>query len=142
MNGAHELAREVGPRDSIGDEPSPIPDGEPLKRLLIREGDRAFFLPTESIQRVTAEGDFVRLHAGGHSYRVRTTMAALHQKLGPNQFLRVNRSAIVNVEHIEEMRIGNHGDYDVLLRDGTCLKLSRLFRKGLRKVGGVFAASH
>ncbi len=128
--------------DSIGDEPISIPEGEPLKRLLIRQGDRAFFLPTGSIQRVTAEGDFVRLHSDEQSYRIRTTMSALHKKLGPDQFLRVNRSAIVNVEHIAELRIGSHGDYDVLLRDGTRLKLSRLFRQGLRRVGGIFAATH
>ncbi len=141
MNG-DGLDREVaGSMDQIDGAPTSIPQGEPLKRLLIREGDRAFFLSADSIQRVTAERDFVWLHSGGHSYRIRATMTALHQKLGPDRFLRVNRSAIVNVEHIAELHIGSHGDYDVVLRDGTRLKLSRFFRQGLRKVGGIFAAT-
>lgn len=139
MNSADELNREeVGPYDSIGDDSTSIPEREPLKRLLIRERDRAFFLSTQSIHWIGAEGDFVRLHAAGQSYRIRATMSALHKKLGPDQFLRVNRSSIVNVDHIAELHIRDHGDYDVLLRDGTLLKLSRLYRQGLQRVGGIF----
>jgi DNA-binding LytR/AlgR family response regulator len=142
LNDANRLDPETIEPGSSGEVPATISNGEPLKRLLIREGDRAFFLPTQSIQRIDAEGDYVRLHVASQSYRIRTTMSGLHKKLPSDQFLRLNRSSIVNVDQIAELQVGDHGDYDVLLRDGTRLKLSRLFRQGLRKVGGVFAAGH
>ena len=142
MNDSNRLDLEPARPGSTGEVPASTSDEQPLKRLLIREGDRAFFLSTQSIQRVEADGDYVRLHAAGQSYRIRTTMSGLQKKLPADQFLRLNRSSIVNVDQIAELVIGDHGDYDVLLRDGTRLKLSRLFRQGLRRVGGIFAAGH
>ncbi len=142
VNAADGLDPEAVASASSDQVPASIPDGEPLKRLLIREGDRAFFLPIQSIQRVEADGDYVHLHAGGQSYRIRSTMSGLQKKLPADQFLRLNRSSIVNVDHIAELHVGDHGDYDVLLRDGARLKLSRLYRRGLRRVGGIFAAGH
>lgn len=109
----------------------------PIKRLLIWEGDRAFFLPAGGIHWIEAEGNFVRLHAGEQVYRIRATMAALNKRLNPEQFLRVNRSSIVNLDHIAELRICEDGTYDVLLRDGTLLKLSRNYREALERLGGI-----
>lgn len=114
---------------------------EPLRRFLIHEGERAFFVPLESVLRMEAEGDFVRLHLAAQTYRVRATLSALQERLPADQFLQVNRSLIVNVDQIAELRARSHGDYDVLLRDGRVVRFSRLYRKGLQKVGGIYRAA-
>ena len=117
----------------------PVPQ-QPLDQLLIALAGRAFFLPTVSIRWIAADDDFVRLHADAQTYRIRATLAALHARLDPVKFLRIHRSAIVNVDFIAELRAISHGDYDVILRDGTVLKLSRSFRNVLQRFGGVFGA--
>ena len=110
-------------------------------RLLIRTGDRAFFLPTETIQWIEADGDFVILHVAGRSHRIRGTLSGLYARLEPSQFLRVHRSAIVNVSFIAEMRLKPDASCLVVLQDGTMLKLSRSFRSILDEFGGLLEAS-
>lgn len=110
-----------------------------LTRLFIRSGERAFFVATEAIRWIQADGDFVRLHTAGESHRVRATLAGLHARLDPRQFLRIHRSAIVNVEWVAELRIAPGGEGRVVLQDGGILRLSRSFRRVLKESGGMFA---
>ncbi len=126
-------------RDQEFDEVMPAPQ-QPLAQLLIAQAGRAFFLPTGSIRWIAADDDFVRLYADDQSYRIGTTLTALHARLGSLKFLRIHRSAIVNVDFIAELQATSHGDYDVILIDGTVLKLSRSFRGVLQRFGGVFGA--
>lgn len=116
-------------------------DREPLQRMLIRNGERAFFLATQSIRWIEADDDFVKLHVAGQSHRIRTTLSSLFDRLSQHQFLRINRSAIVNIEFVAELRLRNGGDYEVILLDGTVLRLSRRCRNSFQKNGVVFGAS-
>ena len=75
------------------------------------------------------------LHAGGHTHILRETMSALENRLPEHQFVRINRSAIVNVEKIRELEAAFHGDYTVVLRDGMRLNLTRGHREALRQLG-------
>ncbi len=111
---------------------------EPLRRFLIRRGDKAFFLATESIRWIEADGDFVRLHTASKSHRIRATLSALYERLNQGQFLRINRSAIVNIDFVAELHLRSGSGYDVVLRDGTVLRFSRIYSDSLRKAGGVF----
>ena len=113
---------------------------EPLSRLLIRHGDRAVLLPAESIVWLEADDDFVRLHLADRSYRIRSTLSGLHDRLDQRRFLRIHRSAIVNADFITELRTQPSGEYNVLLKDGTVLRLSRSFRNALKELGGIFGA--
>ena len=124
--------------DSAG-QSGTFPQGR-LSRLLIRCRDRAFFVATQNIRWIQADDDFVRLHAGPRIHRIRGTLAGLHARLDPRQFLRIHRSALVNVAFIAEIRIRPSGDGEVLLQDGTVLRLSRTFRSALQELGGVFKA--
>jgi two-component system LytT family response regulator len=76
------------------------------------------------------------LHVGAKSYLLRQTMNHLEAHLNPRQFLRIHRSAIVNIRCIKEIRARLWGDYHAVLRDGTQLTLSRSYRKKLRGVLG------
>jgi two-component system, LytTR family, response regulator len=109
---------------------SPAPSGE---RLIVRAGGRVTFVEVEQIDWVEAEGNYVRIHAGGDSHLVRETMARLHARLDPKRFFRIHRSRLVNVSRIKELRLGAGGDYEVVLHDGRRLGLSRLYRDALQE---------
>jgi two-component system LytT family response regulator len=103
-----------------------------LERLLVEGADRAVLLPLARIDRLEAARNYVTLHAGRDTYRVRATLDRLEERLDPRRFVRVSRGAIVNVDRIAELRPWSHGDWVVLLADGTKLRLSRRFRDRLQ----------
>jgi two-component system LytT family response regulator len=107
-----------------------------LDRVLVKADGRAFFVRTDEIDWIEAEGKYVRLHAGQQSYLLRAGISELELQLEPKKFLRIHRSTIVNVERIKEMRPWFHGEYEVVLNDGTRLRLSRRYRSKLKEVAG------
>ena len=109
--------------------------GQPY-RLVARQNGRLLVLDSRSVTWIAAEGDYVRFHHGKQSMLVRKTMAAVERELAAARFLRIHRSAIVNLDFIVEARPLPGGDYRVYLKDGTVLRLSRSFRKracGIRR---------
>lgn len=97
-------------------------------RIMLKSGGRITFLRVEEIEWVEAQGDYVCLHTTGKKHLLREKISALEEQLSPDRFLRIHRSTIVNVNRIKEMQPLYHGDYAVLLHDGTRLTLSRSFR--------------
>jgi two-component system, LytTR family, response regulator len=75
-----------------------------------------------------AEDNYVRVHTAGRRYLVRQTMRALEDQLKGKDFARIHRGAIVNMARVRELRALFHGEYEVVLSDGTRLTLSRTFR--------------
>jgi two-component system LytT family response regulator len=104
------------------------------ERLLIKSGGRAFFLKTDELDWIEAEGKYVRLHAGRESYLLREAMGNLEAQLDPKKFLRIHRSTIVNIDRVKELQPWFHQDYRVILRDGTELVLSRGCRRKLAEM--------
>ena len=102
-----------------------------LSRLAIKTGGRVLFVKTEEIDWVEAEGNYVCLHIGKERYMLREPMSALENRLNPKTFLRIHRSSIVNIDRIQELQPWFHGEYRVILRDGTQLMLSRGYRDKL-----------
>ena len=109
---------------------------KPAERLTVKTGGRIFFLKTETIDWIEASDNYVNLHAGNESHLLRETMAALEARLSPDIFLRISRSTIVNVERIQELQPMFHGEYVVILRNGTRLTLSRGYRDKLPQLLG------
>ncbi len=107
--------------------------GEYLQRLIIRGQGRVFFLAAAEIDWIEAQGNYVNLHSGGRKHLFREALGSLETKLDPRMFRRIHRSTIANVERIRELRPGFHGDFDVVLRDGTELRLSHRYRANLEK---------
>ena len=98
------------------------------ERLLISEEGRVLFLPTRDIEFVQSAGKYIKVYAQGHCHLLRQPMHEIEARLDPNQFVRVHRSSIVNVEQIVEMHPLFHGDYELVLKRGTRLAMSRRFR--------------
>lgn len=107
-----------------------------IERLVIKAGGRAFFLKTEEIDWIEAEGKYVRLHAGKESYLLREAIGGLEGQLDPKKFPRIHRSTIVNIDRVRELQPWFHNEYRVILKDGTELMLSRSCRKRLGELLG------
>ena len=93
-----------------------------------------YFVRAEDIDWVEAEENYVRLHAGGRAHLVRDTMRAFREKLSPERFVRVHRSAIVNVDRIARVEPYARGEYTLTLADGTRLTSSRAHSDELRRL--------
>src|SRR5262249_22087700 len=104
------------------------------ERLVIKSGSRMLFVDPNRLEWVEAEKDYVRLHVGKESHLVRDTMNAFERKLDALRFVRVHRSTIVNLDFVREMKPLPSGEYDIILRDGTPLTLSRGYRSRLQKL--------
>mgnify|MGYP001168457049 CR=1 FL=1 len=110
-----------------------------LDRLAVKSGGSVYFVRTDEIDWIEAAGNYSRLHVGKQTHLLRETMTALENKLDPKRFARIHRSTIVNLERVRELQPYFHGDYIVLLHDGTQLTLSRNFRPRLgERFGNLF----
>jgi two-component system, LytTR family, response regulator len=107
-----------------------------LERLVVKANGRVFFLKTSEVDWIEAEGNYVCLHVRKDSYLLRETLSSLEAQLDPQKFPRIHRSQIVNVECIRELQPWSHGEYHVILHDGTQLTLSRSYRERLHELLG------
>lgn len=106
-------------------------------RLAFRSDGRVVFLKPEEIVWVEAADNYVLLHLlDAPRLMLRDTLTSIEERLGSSDFARVNRSAIVRLDQVKELQPTFHGDYTVVLRDGTRLPLSRSQRSQLAKFTG------
>jgi two-component system, LytTR family, response regulator len=106
------------------------------ERVVVKTAGRIFFLGVEEIDWVEAADNYVRVHAGRDSHLLRETMNSLEKRLDPALFLRVHRSAIVNVRRIKELHTLFRGEYEIILQDGTRLSTGRGYRDRLQELFG------
>jgi two-component system LytT family response regulator len=97
----------------------------------VKDRDRFLLLRAEEVDWIDSAANYAELHARGRTFLVRMTMAELEEKLDPAHFARIHRSTIVNIDRIREIRTEWHGDFDVVIEDGTALRLSRGYRDRL-----------
>ena len=105
-------------------------------RLAVKTDGRLVLLKPDDIAWVEAADNYVVLHLKEGRLMLRETLTALEERLGPASFTRVNRSALVHLDQIRELQPTFHGDYVVILRDGTKIPLSRSLRGQLEKFVG------
>ena len=125
------------PRQARGGEPTnrilqmldeTRPERGLLERVMIKSGGRISFLKTAEVDWIEAQGDYVCLHCQGKKHLLREKISELDENLPPSSFVRIHRSTIVNISRIKEMQPLFHGEYTVILADGTRLTMSRSFR--------------
>jgi two-component system LytT family response regulator len=100
-------------------------------RIAIRNNGRVVFARVDDIDWIEASDNYICLHCGKETHVLRETMSQLESRLDPARFLRVHRSAIVNLDRIKELQPWFRGDYRVILRDGTELTLTKTHREKL-----------
>jgi two-component system LytT family response regulator len=105
-------------------------------RIAVRDDGRVVFVRVADVDWAEAAGNYVRLHVGREVHLLRETMAAVESALDPAHFVRIHRSAIVNVDRIKELQPWFAGDYVVTLNSGVKLRLSRTYRDNIEKHAG------
>ncbi len=106
------------------------------RRLAIRGAGRVRLVEVAEIDRIEAAGNYVQVHQGRTQHLLRETMAGLEGRLDPDQFVRVSRAAIVNIDRVRELQPMFNGDFVVLLKDGTEVAGSRRYRDALQALFG------
>lgn len=107
-----------------------------LDRLIIKSEGRITFLKTDDIDWIEADDKYVHLHTRKRAQMVRQTLSAMEAQLDPGKFLRIHRSAIINIERVQELQPMFGGQHVVVMEDGTRLTLSRNYKDKLFKVLG------
>ncbi|CAN5885193.1 LytTR family DNA-binding domain-containing protein [soil metagenome] len=107
------------------------------QRIPVKSGGRVRFVEVEEIEYFEAEGNYVRVHAGGRSYLLREPLSALEARLDPRRFLRIHRGIIVQIPRIQELEPLFKGEYVVTLRGGAKVRSSRRYRSRLHEVLGM-----
>jgi two-component system, LytTR family, response regulator len=95
------------------------------ERVLVTSGERGLLVELARIDRIEADRNYVNLYAGAEAYRMRGTLEGLERRLDPAKFVRVNRSTVIRVAAIKEVHPWFHGEYRVVLADGTELTWTR-----------------
>lgn len=104
-----------------------------LDRILVKGPHRVRLLPVEQISWIEADGMYVKLHTrDGGVHLHRGLLGSLDASLDEHRFVRIHRSAIVNIDVVDELRQDAHGDFIVLLRDRTEVRVGRRFRARLQ----------
>ena len=107
-----------------------------LDRLMVKVDGRMLLIKVDEIDWIEASDNYVSLHVGSEAHLMRETMTALERRLPPDKFMRISRSAIVNLERVRELQPMFHGEYVVILKDGARLTLSRTYRDKLDRLMG------
>jgi two-component system LytT family response regulator len=108
--------------------------GKTADRLAIKNSDRITLLQADQIDWIEAADNYVEIHTGKHVHLMRETLSNLEQRLQPFRFLRIHRSRLVNADRIKELHPLFHGEYELVLSDGTRLTSSRHYRDVLQSL--------
>jgi two-component system LytT family response regulator len=106
------------------------------ERIAIKADGRITFVHVDDVDWLEATGSYVRVYTGGVPRVVRASLRELAEHLDPRRFFRIHRSAIINLDRIAELQHWSHGDYLVVLKDGTELRLTRSRRQALEAALG------
>jgi two-component system LytT family response regulator len=109
----------------------------PIERIAVESRGKVKFVPVDDVDYIAASGPYAEIVTGTRRHLVREPMQTLEDRLDPNQFVRIHRSYIVRVDRIDTLLRGAGGDYEVQLKDGTRLRVSRSRREALEQKLGM-----
>jgi len=133
------LLRLLAERELTAAAPAPAAAPEParyLSRVVLKSTGKINFVEVAEIDWIEADGDYLKLHTAKGAHLLRSTMAQMEKQLDPRDFVRIHRSTMVRLSRVKELQPYFHGEYVVLLGDGTRLKLSRSYREQLQAALG------
>lgn len=134
MSQMQALLNAVAPGKPLADAITAAPDARPgLDKIVVKDSNRVRLLPVEQIGWIEAHGMYVKLHTrDGAVHLHRGLLHSLDAALDERRFVRIHRSAIVNIDLVHELRQDAHGDYVAVLRDRTEIAVGRRFRMRLQ----------
>ncbi|HVX40432.1 MAG TPA: LytTR family DNA-binding domain-containing protein [Gemmatimonadaceae bacterium] len=120
-----------------GAETTPVVSSEQrpgfLERIAVESRGKVRFVPVNDVDYIVASGPYAELYTGERRYLIRESMQHLEDRLDPAKFMRVHRSAIVRLERVDVLHKGPGGDYEVQLKGGARLRVSRSKREELER---------
>ncbi len=105
-----------------------------MNKILIKDGGRIFLLRSEEIKWIESASNYLKIFSNNEYFLHRETMGSFEKKLNPDNFVRIHRSYIVNVNYIKEFHPWDKYNYKVILNDGKVLKLSCKYRERLFEI--------
>jgi two-component system LytT family response regulator len=106
------------------------------ERFAVRIRNEVVFVKVSSIDWIAAAGNYVRLYSGSESYLLRESMQNIAAELDPSVFLRVHRSAIVNIERVRKLVPAADGSLSIVLQNATAIPLGPTYRTALEEALG------
>jgi two-component system, LytTR family, response regulator len=111
--------------------------GQPLRRFLVKAaGGRVCAVRVEEVEAIESADHYVELHTGDRAHLIRESLSAIEHRLDPSTFVRIHRSAIVNVDRIKELQPAFHGEFIVVLASGRHVRCSRTYAAALTRLLG------
>lgn len=107
------------------------PRAKMSERLAVKARGELVFLKAADVDWIESVGYYACLHVGGNTHVLRRSLLDLERELDGEKFMRIHRSIMVNLERVHKLELQDGGDYEVILRSGDRLRLSRRFRKSL-----------
>jgi two-component system LytT family response regulator len=105
----------------------------PLDRIVVKGRGTTRFLDVTEVECIEAAGMYVVLHSGGKELMHRSSLTEIEAKLDPRHFIRIHRSAIVNLARVAHLEPISHGEFEVVLKSGKRVRLSRTYRGPLEQ---------
>ena len=125
--------REFGQRVMKMVNAAPAAPERRLDRLVVKAGGTTRFIRVIDIDWIEAAGVYVTLHVGGKELLYRAALNDLAEKLDPRRFVRVHRSALINIESVLQLEPISHGEFEAVLKNGSRTRVSRTYRVQLEK---------
>jgi len=119
------------PRADSGEGDSGLP-----QRMVVKVDGDLHFLDHQRIIWVEGQGDYLKIHCENGSVLTRDTMAGLAQRLDPGRFMRVHKSATVNLAHVRKLKSVKYGDHELVMSNGSSIRIGRSYREKVAKLVG------
>jgi two-component system LytT family response regulator len=100
-----------------------------LERMMLKSGNSRIVQKIHVVECFTAAANYVFVHVNSDTFRIRATMNQLEKRLNPQQFIRVHRSAIINLDFVTEFRMRRTGDYVITVNGARELNMSRNYSR-------------
>jgi two-component system, LytTR family, response regulator len=132
----HEAIDRVIARPELPDLRALIAELRPshLTRFVVRSAEEMYFVRAAEVAWIESAGNYVLLHTAGGDHTVRTSLRELETRLDPDRFVRVHRSAVVNLDFVQKLEPYFHGELVITLSDGSRLHSSRSYSGRLREL--------
>lgn len=113
--------------------PAACPEAQ--RKLFIRDGERCWFVALDDVRLFEAEGNYARVYFDAHRPLILRSLKQLEERLAPQRFFRASRSHLVNLDHVERATPNDAGGFDLLLRGGGAVEVSRRRAAEFRLLG-------
>jgi two-component system, LytTR family, response regulator len=104
------------------------------QRILVKEKKKYFLVDLDDVYFFEASGDYVVIHKEKSTHMINDSMNNLESKLEPEQFVRIHRSTIINLQYVDNLQPYFNGEFHITMKNGAKLKLSRNYKDKIKTI--------